>query len=127
MLTADTDLQSTATLPTLFNAHLNKDTYTILIETLEGVFLKNAFFDVVRKESTSIVSAKPIGHLGQIVGPKGEEVGFLGDLISNDGGSRNLNHGAYQILKGSSGFCHDCIRLSDADLFHQLQLFDGAN
>ena len=52
-----------------------------MIQALEGILFQNALFNVLGQERAGIVAAETEGHLGEVVGSKGEELGFGSDLI----------------------------------------------
>ena len=70
------------------------------VDHLERVVLQQALLQVGRHHpALDIVAAEAEGHLGQVVGPEGEEVGLLGDLAGAQGGPRRLDHGADEHLE----------------------------
>ena len=83
MLTADADLEvGTSRTPTL-GAETHQLANTVRIDHVERVASKQTLLQVGRHHpALDVVAAEPEGHLGQVVGPEGEEVGLLGDLTS---------------------------------------------
>ena len=47
---------------------------------------------VPQEQALGVVAAQAVGHLGQIVGAKREEIGHAGDLARGEGGSGKLDH-----------------------------------
>lgn len=47
----------------------------------------NLLVVVVAQELAGVVAGEAEGHLGQVVGAEGEELGLLGDLVGSQGGA----------------------------------------
>ena len=56
MLTADTALELGTYSATTLYSHLNKLTYTVLVEYLEGVYLQDLLLQVYGEEASDIVT-----------------------------------------------------------------------
>ena len=76
MLTADTHFQFGAGLAAFINSHLHQPANTFAVDGLEGILGQDAFFDVFHQEvALGIIAAVAEGHLGQVIGAEGEELG----------------------------------------------------
>ena len=100
MLTADTQVELGLGGTTLAACHLDELANAFLIENLERVNLQDAQVLVDGEELASVITRVTKGHLGQVVGTEREEVYHLCDLVGNEGGTRNLNHGTYLVGNG---------------------------
>ena len=95
VLTADTNLKTRAGFATSRDSHLHQFTHTILIEGLEWILDQNTFFDVAHKEAAlGIITAIAKGHLGQVVGTEGEELGHFGHSPGPHTGPNDFEHTA---------------------------------
>ena len=66
------------------------------IDGLEGIVLQDLLMHVQRDElSLGVVTRETEGRLGEVVGAKAEEVGMVGDLVSDHAGARQLEHRAH--------------------------------
>ena len=81
------------------NAHFNQLADTFLIERLERVNRDDLVLDVIGQETADVVAAVAERHLGQVVGAEAEEVGVLGDFISRQASTWDLDHGADQDVQ----------------------------
>lgn len=71
---------------------------------LERVLLQDALLQVHRKKLAHVVPRVAEGHLRQVVGAEGEELGGLGDLSRHQRRPGHLNHGAHPVLDlGTTG------------------------
>src|SRR5690606_27402941 len=88
MLATDTDFEVSTGRTAFLHTNLDQLAYTLLIQYLEGVLFQYSFIQVMRQEFTfCVITAESKGGLGQVIGTKGEELGFLGNLISSQGSS----------------------------------------
>src|SRR6266511_4589686 len=98
MLAADTDLQIRASRAAALGAHLHELADAFLVEYLEWVVLQQLALDIRRQEAPGIVAAQAKRRLRQVVGAEREELGLSGDLVGGEGGARELDHDADQVL-----------------------------
>ena len=62
---------------------------------LERILGQDAFFHILDQEvAFGIITAVTKGHLGQVVGAEGEELGQLGNFTGGHSGARDFDHGA---------------------------------
>ena len=64
------------------------------IQRMKRVFRENALLDIVRHEPPGIVTAEPVGHLRQVIGPKAEERRIGRNFIRPQAGARRFHHNA---------------------------------
>src|SRR3546814_8371268 len=69
------------------------------IDADERVGRIDALVDIGRQEAYGIVAAHPERGLRQIVGPEREERGRIGDLARLQGGARQLDHRADEVIE----------------------------
>ena len=75
----------------------------VLVDRLERVALQQPLLEVGRHHpALDVVAAEAEGHLGEVVGAEGEEVGLLGDLVGPQRGPRRLDHRADRDVEASS-------------------------
>ena len=97
MFAADADFQLGLDAATFADAHFNELAYANLVEDFEGIGLDDAVFLVEFEELGSIVTREAEGHLGEVVGAEGEEVGYGGNLVGGERCTRYFDHGAYEV------------------------------
>jgi len=100
VLTADTAFKRRRYFATFLHSHANKLSHTVLINHGEGIMFQNTLIEIHRKELGHIVTTVTKGQLRQVIGAKGEEIGFLRYLMCRKCGSWNLNHRADLIFHG---------------------------
>ncbi len=110
------------------NGHLHELADAVLVETGERIGLVDLLVVVGAEELAGVVAAEAEGHLGQVVGAEGEELGLLGDLV-----------GGQQPRAGSRSWCRPCtssstpcssmtfLAVSSNDLLDVGQLLDLAD
>ena len=91
VLAADAQLDVGASLAAQLGSHLHQLANAVLIQTREGIALEDLVLVVAVEELAGVVAAEAEGHLSQVVGAEGEELGFLSDLISGHGSARDLD------------------------------------
>ena len=114
MFAADADFEFRLGCTAFFNAHLDELANAFLIENFEGIGLDDAVFLVELEELGSVVARETEGHLGKVVGTKGEEVGHGCDLIGAEGCTGNLDHGA-DLVVNVCAFFLEYLGCSDVD------------
>ena len=67
------------------------------VHRYERVTGQHAALDIAAQESSGIVTGKPHGRLGEVVGAEREEFGGLGDFAGEQRGARQLDHGADHV------------------------------
>jgi len=108
------------------NGHFHKLANAVLVQLGEGVVLVDLAVVVSREELTCVVTAEAEGHLGEVVGAKAEELGFLGDLVGGEAGSGDLHHGADFVLELNAGLGDLGIGGGNDDVLNELHLLDFA-
>src|SRR5215469_8389970 len=98
MLAADADFQVWPSLAAAFGGDLHQLAHAFLIERVERILLDDPFREIRRQNLVHVVAREAPGGLGQVVGAEGEELRFFGDLVRNQRGPRQLDHGANQVL-----------------------------
>ena len=93
----------------------------------KGIELVDLLVVVGIQELAGIVPAEAEGHLGQVVGAEGEELGLLGDLISGEGSPGDLNHGAYLVVHVGAGLGDELVGSLHHHVLHVLQFLDLAH
>ena len=63
------------------HGHLHQLAHALLVHVGEGIGLVDLLVVVVAEELAGVVAAEAEGHLGQVVGAEGEELGLGGDLV----------------------------------------------
>ena len=82
---------------------LHESANAVLVQLGEGIIFVNLGIVVGIQELTGIVTGEAEGHLGQVVGAEAEELSLLGDLVSGQSGTGDLDHGADLILQLHTG------------------------
>ena len=88
VLAADAQVQISAGLTAQLGGHLHQLAHASLVQLGEGIALVDLLVVVSAQELAGVVAGEAEGHLGQVVGAEGEELGLLGDLVG--GQSRDL-------------------------------------
>ena len=127
MLAADADVQLGVVCTAVLDGIAHQLANAGLIQLGEGIVLENLGIVVSIQELTGIVTGEAVGHLGQVVGAEAEEVGVLGDLVSGQAGTGNLDHGADLVLKVNASSGDFRIGGLHDNLLDVLQLLDVAN
>ena len=111
VLTADTQLQVGASAAAQLSGHLDQLTNTVLVQAGEGIALIDLAGVVGIQELAGVVTGEAESHLGQVVGAEGEELGFLGDLVSSQSCTGDLDHGADLVVHGGTGLGNQGVSL----------------
>src|SRR4029077_4518607 len=94
VLSANPDLERWPHAPTGLDGHLDQLPHPLLVEGLERVLREHAALEVEGKElRLRVFPAETEGGLAQVVGPEGEELGVLRDLVGVERGPHGLYHG----------------------------------
>src|SRR5260370_4327106 len=95
MLAADPHLEVLPGLSALGDGNRHQPPHAVLVDRLEGVARQDLALDVADDEVPLCVVARVAErHLREVVGAKGEELRFLGDLAGDERGAGDLDHGA---------------------------------
>lgn len=92
MFSTDSGTHSWTYCTTFFYSHLDKLSYTILIENLEWIHTQNFFLQIYRQETCDVVARITECHLGEVIGSKREIFSFRCNFICSQGCSWNFNH-----------------------------------
>ena len=107
VLTTDTNFQIGAGLPAELDAHRHQLAYPFSLQGLERVLGQDALLDIFQQElGFRIIAGLTKGHLGQVVGAIGEELGNSGYLVGREGRSGDLDHGAKLVVDLATLFHH---------------------
>ena len=94
MLAADTDLETGLVVrPRSTPSRTSPPTPAVSMFS-NGFAFSSPFEIDGHHPSFDVVSAEAEGHLGEVVRPEGEEVGFVGDLVRQKSGPWRLDHRA---------------------------------
>ena len=104
VFTTDAQLQIWTSCTSQSCSHLNKLTYTVLVQTSEWILFVDLLVIVMRQECTSIITAESECHLSQVVCTEAEEFSFLSDFISQQSCTRNFNHCTNFIVQFNTCF-----------------------
>src|SRR3546814_10266843 len=99
MLAADAELDTGPGLAPARRRDLDQFADALDIDADERVGRIDALVDIGRQEASGIVAAHPERGLRQIVGPEREERGRIGDLARLQGGARQLDHRADEVIE----------------------------
>src|SRR6266568_4321758 len=154
MLAADAELDVRAGGASQFASHLDQFADAVLIKRDERIVGEDVVVDIERQELAGIVTRHTEGRLGQVVGAEREEFGFDRYFVSRQGGARQFDHRADQVLDldAVTGYCfitdrhgvllenrqllggryqrnHDLRNYAETLVFHQLadRFHDGCN
>ena len=94
MLTADPQFEIGFGGPALLGSHPDQFPDPLFVHRDEGILLENPGLDVVGQKLAGVVPGQRVAHLGEIVGAKGEEVGFPCDHVGRDTRPGHFDHGA---------------------------------
>jgi hypothetical protein len=100
MLAADAHFQVGPGVASLGRGHLHQQTHARLVQRGEGILLEDAVLEIGRQEVVDVVAGDAESGLGQIVGAEAEELGIFGNLVGSEGGARQLDHGAHDVIDG---------------------------
>ena len=111
MFAADPYFQIRSSGPAFGHRNLHQLSYAFPIQRFKRILGIDFHFDVRNQKAAGVVSANTQGCLGEVIGPKAEELGSLGDLIGYECASWDLNHGSDQVvelhfLSFDDLFCH---------------------
>ena len=84
VLTTDAQMQVGVSGTAQLGSHLDQTAHALLVQLGKGIVLIDLPIVVGIQELARVVTAEAEGHLSQVVGAKGEEVGLLGDFVSGD-------------------------------------------
>ena len=124
MLTADTDMEIGINGLAEVDGHLHELTYACLVKLGEGISLEDLLVVVCIQELSCVVSGETEGHLRKVVCTEAEECGLLGDLISRESCSGDLDHGSYFVLDIGTCCCDLLISRLNDYILNELELLD---
>ena len=127
MLATDTYMHVRTYWLAKLDRHLHQLAHTGLIQFGKRIIFKNLGIIVSIQELTCIITGESIRHLSQIIRTKAEELSFLGNLVSRQSCSGNLDHGTNLILQVNICCCNFCVSSLNHKLLHIFQLFDISN
>ena len=127
VLAADAHMDVGAGLMAQLDGHGHQLAHALLIQVGEGIGLVDLILVVIIQELARVVTGEAEGHLSQIVGAEGEELGLLGDLVGGEGGTGDLDHGAHLILHIDAGGGDDGVGGLDHHVLDVFQLLDLAH
>src|SRR5436309_225242 len=81
----------------LFHRNPHQIAYTFLVDRDEWVSLHDFQLSVMWQKRSAVITAHTQGGLSQIVRTETEELRCSGNLVSGQGASRHLDHGADEI------------------------------
>ena len=123
MFAADAAVQHRVFLTAFLYGHLHQLADAGLVQFAEGIKLINFLVVIAFQEFARIVPGEAKGHLGQVVGAKAEEVGFLRHVIRCQRGSRDFDHGADLVIQEVALFFHNLFRGFHDDILYEQQFF----
>src|SRR3954463_4495106 len=98
MLTADADLQIRTRLATFLYAHLHQLSDAFTIKDGKRILLQDSLAQVCRQELVDVITREAESGLRQVVGAEAKELSVFRDLISDQSGARQLDHGSDEIF-----------------------------
>ncbi len=116
MFAADSYLQVSPRAAPQLDRQLDQLADAALVQHLERIVLQDPGFHVERQEPAGVVPGQPERGLGEVVGPEGEELGLLRDLIGRERGPWQLDHRADQIRHGAMLGLEDLLGHAPHDL-----------
>ena len=127
VLAADTDVERRIDRLAELDGHFHQLADANLVELCERIVLKDLNVIICGEELAGVVTGEAESHLGEVVCAEAEEVGFLGDIVSCESRSRNLDHGTYFILEAYACGSDFCVSGLNDKLLDELELLDFAN
>ena len=122
LLAADPQLDVGAGLAAQLTGHLHQAAHADLVQTGERVGLIDLPVIVAGQELARVVAAEAEGHLGQVVGAEGEELGLLGDVVGGEGRTGDLDHSADLVVHVAAGLLDELLCYLVNGLLHICQL-----
>src|SRR5690606_8395568 len=125
MLPADAQLDVGPSRPALLGRHAYQFPHALDVERNEGVLVDDAFLPVDFQEGRGVIAGYAEGRLRQVIRAEREELRRFSHDMSTNGGARQLDHRAGQILYLRSRFLHDAAgygvnpRLDVVQLLHE--------
>ena len=127
VLAANAQLDIRASLLTQFHSHLHQAAHAVLVQMGEGIELIDLLVVIGVQELACVVPAEAEGHLRQIVGTEGEELGLPGNLVCGEGRSGNLDHRTHFIVHVGAGFGNQPVGRLNHHILDILQFLDLAH
>ena len=127
LLAADAQLDVRAGLTSQLRGHLDEAADAGLIQLGERIGLIDLAVIVGSEELARVVTAEAEGHLRQVVGAEGEELGLLGDGIRGQSRARDLDHGADLVVHVAADVLDDLLGDLVNDGLDVSQLLDLAD
>ena len=99
VLSADANFKIGFCLSASADSQFHQASDAFLIELLKWIGWHERALDIFRHEFPTVVSAYAKPHLGEIVGAEGKEIRPLGNLIRDDAGSWDFDHGSHGVFQ----------------------------
>ena len=106
---------------------VQKLAHAIHIQRMERVLGEHALLDIGPHEPPRVIARQAIGHLGQIVRPKGQERRMLGDITGAQGRARGFHHHTQTEIEIRAGLGFDPRRNRVDAGFNQFDLALGTD
>ena len=103
MLAADAEVDVGTSRSAELCRHLDEFADADLVEFGERIGLVDLLVVVRAEELAGVVTAETEGHLSEVVGAEGEELGFGRDRVCGERRARDLDHGADLVLHLDAG------------------------
>src|SRR4029434_7655841 len=97
MLAADSHLQPFASLSPFGHSYTHERADTILIDTHKRVRREQALENITGQKFSRVIAGQAEAGLSEIVGAKGKKLRFLGDVIRDHAGPRQLDHCPHEV------------------------------
>jgi len=83
VLSADSDFQARASLPSSLSRNLYQLADSLLVENGERILFQDAFLEICRQHFVDVVARETESGLGEVIGSEGKELGFFRNLIGD--------------------------------------------
>ena len=127
MFAADTTVKRRIFSFAQLHRHIHEFTHALCVQAGKWVEFIDFLFIVCGQEFSGVVPTEAECHLRQIVGAKAEEIRFFRNFVCGEGGTGNLNHGAYLIMQIAARCFDFLIGSGNYNILYKLELFDFAN
>ena len=125
MFAAAPDLKIRPRRAPFVDGHPHQPAHAFPVDDGKGVLRQDLLLDVLDQETLlGVVAGDAEGHLGQVVGAEGEELGHLGDLAGGQRGARDLDHRAELVVHLDALLGHHGLGLFLQGRLLDLQLVD---
>ncbi len=114
VLAADADFQIAPRLAAALDADFHQAADAVEVDHLERVFRNQVVLHVVADEAAVVVAAHAQTRPREVIRTEAEELSFLSDLVGSDGGARQFDHRADEILHLDAFFGEDFLAKASA-------------